>query len=138
MKVNPSKDNDGIDELKSRSTSEFQSQFGHRQNRASLVSDSEETFDEPSSRFPSYASYQGIFIPQTAPVLLPYTILQPPYLSSQNQIILLAKLIITEKIFIQPSRKPSSNPIQAQSITLTPTAWDSPSLHSMVQPASTV
>jgi hypothetical protein len=104
MKVNPSKDNpqgsiyfsqrsnvlsphdsnNGIDEPKSRSTSEFQSQFGHRQNRASIVAASEETFDEPSSRFPSYASYQGIFIPHTAPVLLPYMILQPPYLSSQN------------------------------------------------------
>jgi hypothetical protein len=35
-------------------------------------------------------------------------------------------------------QKPSSNPIQVQSIILTPTAWDSPSLHSMVQPASTV
>ncbi len=44
----------------------------------------------------------------------------------------------SEKFSFNPSQKPSSNPIQAQSITLTPTAWDSPSLHSMAQPAPTV
>jgi hypothetical protein len=62
--LSPHDSNDGIDKLKSLSTSEFQSQW-HRQNRASIVSDSEETFDKPSSRFPSYAYYQGIFIPST-------------------------------------------------------------------------
>ncbi len=50
--LSPHDSNDGIDEPKSGSTSEFQSQFGHRQNRASIVSASEETFDEPSSWFP--------------------------------------------------------------------------------------
>jgi hypothetical protein len=44
----------------------------------------------------------------------------------------------SSKIFFKPSKKSISKNIKAQYITPTHTAWDFPSLHSMVQPASTV
>jgi hypothetical protein len=60
--LSPHDSNDGrIDELKSLSTSKYHSQSGHIQESVSIVSDSEETWDKPSSQFPSYESYQSIF-----------------------------------------------------------------------------
>jgi len=59
--LSPHYSNYGIDKPKSLSTSEYLSQSWHIQESVSIVSDSEETWDKPSSRFPSYASYQSIF-----------------------------------------------------------------------------
>jgi hypothetical protein len=90
--------------------------------------------------------------PALPPVNFPYSSLSTwnSKQSVRSRLPICSILQITSFTFIPPniernlhsslarSQKPSSNPIQAKSIKPPPTAWDSPSLHSMVQPASTV